>query len=70
MFWLGKIDYKIRKCPTGSSKEGDNHRRAQPYPFSGPSGGRKKDRFYALQTRQDHEGSPIVVIYSMYEDGV
>ncbi|WMV37847.1 hypothetical protein MTR67_031232 [Solanum verrucosum] len=42
--------------------QGDNRRRAQPYPSSDPSGGREQDRFYALQTQKDHKGSPDAII--------
>ncbi|WMV58573.1 hypothetical protein MTR67_051958 [Solanum verrucosum] len=31
-------DYKIKNCPLVAKNEGDNHRRAQPNPSSGPSG--------------------------------
>uniref|UniRef100_M1DCR8 Uncharacterized protein n=1 Tax=Solanum tuberosum TaxID=4113 RepID=M1DCR8_SOLTU len=42
--------------------EGDNLQRAQPYPSSTSSGFQKQNRFYTLQTRQDHKGSPDAVI--------
>ncbi|WMV09209.1 hypothetical protein MTR67_002594, partial [Solanum verrucosum] len=56
------MGHKIRNCPSIARNEGDDRRRAQPYPSSGPSGGWKQDRFYDLQTQEDHEGSPDAVI--------
>ncbi|XP_049374796.1 uncharacterized protein LOC125839851 [Solanum verrucosum] len=68
-FGCGKMDHKIRDCTTVSKKEGDSRRRAQPYPSSGPSGSGlnapKKNRFYALQTRGEQEGSTYVVTSMM-----
>ncbi|XP_049359580.1 uncharacterized protein LOC125824277 [Solanum verrucosum] len=61
-FGCHKIDHKIRNCPSVARNEGDSPRRAQPYPSSDPIGGWKQDRFYALQTRQDHKGSRDAVI--------
>ncbi|XP_049391609.1 uncharacterized protein LOC125856066 [Solanum stenotomum] len=47
-----KMDHKIRDCPFVAKNDGDTHRRAQPYPSSGPgsSSGNapKQNRFYAL----------------------
>uniref|UniRef100_M1DNE7 Gag-pol protein n=1 Tax=Solanum tuberosum TaxID=4113 RepID=M1DNE7_SOLTU len=37
-FGCGKINHKIRDCPSVTMNEGDNHRRAQPYPSLGSSG--------------------------------
>ncbi|XP_049410579.1 uncharacterized protein LOC125873761 [Solanum stenotomum] len=61
-FGCGKMDHKTRYCPMVSKNKRDNHRQAQPYPSSGPSVGKKHNRFYVLQTRQDHESSPDVII--------
>ncbi|WMV50567.1 hypothetical protein MTR67_043952 [Solanum verrucosum] len=64
-FSCGKIDHKIRHCPSIARDEGDIHRKAQPYPSFGPSGSGtnapKQNRFYALQTRGEQESSPDVV---------
>ncbi|XP_049356436.1 uncharacterized protein LOC125821060 [Solanum verrucosum] len=61
----GKMDHKIRDCPSVAKNEGDNSRRAKPNPSSGPSGlgsnAPKQNRFYALQTRHEQEGSADVV---------
>lgn len=54
-----KMDHKIRNFPTIVKNEGDNHRWAQPYPFSCPSGSREQDRFCALDTQKDHEVSQM-----------
>jgi len=48
IFLCGMMDYKIRDCPFVVRNEGDNHRWAQPYPFSGSRGCQKHNRFYAL----------------------
>ncbi|XP_049381281.1 uncharacterized protein LOC125845794 [Solanum stenotomum] len=65
-FGCGKMDHKIRDCPSVAKNEGDNCRRAQPNPLSDPSGSGsndpKQNRFYALQTRHEQKGSPEVVI--------
>ncbi|XP_049369329.1 uncharacterized protein LOC125834201 [Solanum verrucosum] len=37
-FGCGKMDHKIRHCPSVPRNEGDSWHRAQPYPSSGPSG--------------------------------
>ncbi|XP_049357062.1 uncharacterized protein LOC125821721 [Solanum verrucosum] len=37
-FGCGKMDHKMRNCPSVEKNEGDSPRRAQPYPSSGPSG--------------------------------
>ncbi|XP_049365731.1 uncharacterized protein LOC125830597 [Solanum verrucosum] len=36
-FGCGKMDHKIRDCPSIAKNEGDNRRKALPNPFSGPS---------------------------------
>lgn len=46
---MEKMDHKIRNCPMIAKNEGDNHRRAQTYPFFDLSGGLKKYAFYPLQ---------------------
>ncbi|WMV41214.1 hypothetical protein MTR67_034599 [Solanum verrucosum] len=48
------------KC--GRKHEGDNHRRAQPYPSLGSIGNQKQNRLYSILTRHVQEGSPDVVI--------
>jgi len=60
------MDHKIRNCSPVARNKVDNRRRDQTYHSSGPSGGWKQDRFYALQTRQDHEGFPNVVIGKLW----
>ena len=51
-FGYGKMDHKIRNYPRIAKKNGDVHRRAQPYPSSGLSGSGgndlKQNRFYFL----------------------
>uniref|UniRef100_M1DXZ9 Uncharacterized protein n=1 Tax=Solanum tuberosum TaxID=4113 RepID=M1DXZ9_SOLTU len=64
------MDHKIRNCFPVARNKVDNHRRDQTYHSSGPSGGWKQDRFYALQTRQDHEGFPDVAIRNSFADPV
>ncbi|XP_049391320.1 uncharacterized protein LOC125855617 [Solanum stenotomum] len=64
-FGCGKMDHKIRHCPLVAKNEGDSRHRAQPYPSSGLSGSGanapKQNRFYALQTCGEQEGSPDMV---------
>ncbi|XP_049382835.1 uncharacterized protein LOC125847211 [Solanum stenotomum] len=73
-FGCGKMDHKIRHCPLIAKNGGDSLRRAQPYPSSGPSGlgtsAPKQNRFYALQTHGEKEGSPDVVtgIFKVFHD--
>ncbi|WMV09070.1 hypothetical protein MTR67_002455 [Solanum verrucosum] len=65
-FGCGKMDHKIRDCPLVSKNEGDNCRKAQPNPSSGPSGSSpntpKQKKFYAIQTCGEQDGFPDVVI--------
>ncbi|XP_049369354.1 uncharacterized protein LOC125834225 [Solanum verrucosum] len=65
-FGCGKMDHKVRDCPSVAKNEGDNHRKAQHNHSSGPSGSGpnspKQNILYALQTRGEQEGSPDVVI--------
>lgn len=56
-----KIDDKIKNYPTFAKNEGDNIKQAQPYHSYGPSGFQRPNRFYALQTEEDHVGSLDVV---------
>ncbi|XP_049358710.1 uncharacterized protein LOC125823369 [Solanum verrucosum] len=51
-FGCGKMDHKIRHCPSVPRNEGDSRRRAQPCPSFAPSvsdvNAPKQNRFYAL----------------------
>ncbi|XP_049391579.1 uncharacterized protein LOC125856016 [Solanum stenotomum] len=51
-FCSGDTYHKIRNCPSVAKNDGDGHRRAQPYPSSGPNGlgwnAPKQNHFYAL----------------------
>ncbi|WMV58293.1 hypothetical protein MTR67_051678 [Solanum verrucosum] len=59
------MDHKIRDCPSVAKNEGVNRRWAQPYPSYGPycsgTNAPKKNKFYALQTSGEQEGSPDVI---------
>ncbi|WMV46406.1 hypothetical protein MTR67_039791 [Solanum verrucosum] len=58
-FGCRKMDHKLRDCPSVAKNEEDNHRRAQPNPSSGPSGGQKQNRIYELQSCVEQEDSPM-----------
>ncbi|WMV25450.1 hypothetical protein MTR67_018835, partial [Solanum verrucosum] len=58
-FGRGKSGHKMRDCPLLANK-GRYGRDAHPSGFS--SGSPCLNRFYGLQTRQEHEGSPDAVI--------
>ncbi|WMV24213.1 hypothetical protein MTR67_017598 [Solanum verrucosum] len=58
-FSCGKSDHKVKDCLLQASK-GKNGRKAQPSDFG--LGAPCENRSYALKIRQDHEGSPNVII--------